>query len=74
MTIPLARTRDILQYLGEHRREGQVICGFSMETEKMLENSLAKLEKKNVDITFFATKLHSIRINNYVMQKLRSKL
>jgi phosphopantothenoylcysteine decarboxylase/phosphopantothenate--cysteine ligase len=50
MSIPLKRTTDILKYLGEHRREGQVICGFSMETQDMLENSRAKLHKKNVDM------------------------
>ena len=50
MSIPLKRTQDILKYLGEHRREDQVICGFSMETENMLENSQAKLSKKNVDM------------------------
>jgi len=50
LSIPLKRTQDILKYLGEHRRENQVICGFSMETENMLENSRAKLEKKNVDM------------------------
>ncbi|MCD8098479.1 MAG: bifunctional phosphopantothenoylcysteine decarboxylase/phosphopantothenate--cysteine ligase CoaBC [Lachnospiraceae bacterium] len=50
MSIPLKRTSDILQYLGEHRREGQRLCGFSMETEHMLENSRAKLEKKHVDL------------------------
>ena len=50
LSIPLKRTQDILQYLGAHRREGQVICGFSMETENMLENSRAKLIKKNVDM------------------------
>ena len=50
LSIPLKRTTDILKYLGEHRREGQVICGFSMETRDMLENSRAKLEKKNVDM------------------------
>ena len=50
MAIPLKRTQDILKYLGENRREGQVICGFSMETENMLENSRAKLLKKNVDM------------------------
>ncbi len=50
MAIPLKRTTDILKYLGEHRREGQVICGFSMETQDMLENSQAKLLKKNVDM------------------------
>ena len=50
LSIPLERTTDILKYLGEHRRPGQVICGFSMETENMLENSRAKLTKKNVDM------------------------
>ena len=50
LSIPLKRTQDILKYLGEHRRAGQVICGFSMETENMVENSRQKLEKKNVDM------------------------
>ena len=50
MSIPLERTQDILKYLGENRREGQVICGFSMETRDLIENSRAKLEKKNVDM------------------------
>ena len=50
LSIPLKRTQDILKYLGEHRREGQVICGFSMETRDMVANSRAKLEKKNVDM------------------------
>lgn len=50
LSIPLRRTRDILKYLGEHRRAGQVICGFSMETRDMVENSRAKLEKKRVDM------------------------
>ena len=50
MAIPLQRTQDILKYLGEHRRADQVICGFSMETQNMLENSRAKLERKNVDM------------------------
>ncbi len=50
MSIPLERTDDILSYLGEHKREGQFICGFSMETENMLENSRKKLEKKKVDM------------------------
>ena len=50
MSIPLQRTQDILKYLGEHKRQGQVICGFSMETQNMLENSQAKLAKKNVDM------------------------
>lgn len=50
LTVALERTEDILAYLGGHRREGQFICGFSMETEHMLENSRAKLEKKNIDM------------------------
>lgn len=50
MVIPLERTKDILKYLGEHKREGQFLCGFSMETENMVENSRAKLEKKNLDM------------------------
>ena len=50
MSIPLKRTQDILAFLGEHRKEGQFLCGFSMETENMLENSKAKLEKKKVDM------------------------
>ncbi len=50
LSIPLRRTRDILQYLGDHRRKGQILCGFSMETERMVENSLAKLAKKHVDM------------------------
>lgn len=49
-SIPLKRTEDILKYLGEHRRENQFLCGFSMETENMLENSKAKLIKKNIDM------------------------
>lgn len=50
LSIPLKRTQDILQHLGDHRQPGQVICGFSMETRDMLENSTAKLEKKHVDM------------------------
>ncbi len=50
MSIELCRTQDILKYMGEHRREGQFYCGFSMETENMLENSRAKLTKKNIDM------------------------
>ena len=50
LSIPLKRTQDILKYLGENRIPGQVICGFSMETQNMLENSRAKLMKKNVDM------------------------
>lgn len=48
--IDLTRTQDILGYLGEHKREGQVLVGFSMETENLLENSRAKLDKKNADL------------------------
>lgn len=50
LAIPLKRTQDILKYLGEHRTPGQIICGFSMETRNMLENSREKLGKKNVDM------------------------
>ena len=50
MAIELERTDDILKWLGEHRRPGQFLCGFSMETEHMLENSRKKMEKKNLDM------------------------
>lgn len=50
LSIPLKRTVDILSWLGGHRRPGQVICGFSMETRDMVANSQAKLEKKKVDM------------------------
>lgn len=50
MSIALERTDDILGWLGSHRREGQILCGFSMETQNMLENSAAKLEKKHADM------------------------
>lgn len=50
MRIELERTKDILKTLGENRRENQFICGFSMETENMVENSREKLYKKNVDM------------------------
>ncbi|MCI8268431.1 MAG: bifunctional phosphopantothenoylcysteine decarboxylase/phosphopantothenate--cysteine ligase CoaBC [Lachnospiraceae bacterium] len=50
MSIALERTDDILAWLGAHRREDQFLCGFSMETENVLENSRAKLEKKKVDM------------------------
>ncbi len=50
MSIELDRTQDILKYLGEHRREGQFYCGFSMETQNMLDNSRVKLDKKNIDM------------------------
>lgn len=48
--IPLKRTQDILGYLGEHHRKDQILCGFSMETENMLENSHKKLQKKHLDM------------------------
>ena len=50
VSIELERTDDILKYLGLHKRTGQFLCGFSMETEHMLENSRAKLEKKHLDM------------------------
>ncbi|MBP3243087.1 MAG: bifunctional phosphopantothenoylcysteine decarboxylase/phosphopantothenate--cysteine ligase CoaBC [Ruminococcus sp.] len=50
MSIQLKRTTDILKYLGEHRREGQVICGFSMETDNVIENSAKKLVSKKCDM------------------------
>lgn len=50
INIPLKRTNDILKYLGENRKENQFLCGFSMETENMLENSRKKLEKKKIDL------------------------
>lgn len=50
LTLTLGRTKDILAWLGEHKQEHQKICGFSMETEHMLENSRAKLEKKHADL------------------------
>ena len=50
MNLEMERTDDILAWLGNHRQPGQVLCGFSMETENMLENSQTKLEKKHVDM------------------------
>lgn len=50
LTVLLERTEDILAWLGANRREGQILCGFSMETEHLLENSRAKLEKKKIDM------------------------
>ena len=50
LSIQLRRTTDILGYIGQNRRPDQVICGFSMETENMLENSRKKLAKKNCDM------------------------
>ena len=48
LAIPMERTDDILKFLGEHKKEHQFLCGFSMETENMLENSRKKLEKKHL--------------------------
>lgn len=50
MSIELERTKDILKHLGENKKEGQFICGFSMETDNVIENSRAKLVKKNCDM------------------------
>ena len=50
MNIALERTDDILAYLGKNKKEGQILCGFSMETKDMLENSKVKLKKKNLDV------------------------
>ena len=50
MSIELERTDDILKYLGEHKPTGQFLCGFSMETQNVIENSRAKLVKKNLDM------------------------
>ena len=50
MSIELERTDDILKFLGEHKRDGQFLCGFSMETQNVIGNSRAKLTKKNLDM------------------------
>ncbi len=50
LSIPLERTQDILGWVGGHRHEGLYVCGFSMETENMLENSREKLQKKHLDM------------------------
>ena len=50
MILELEKTDDILEYLGTHKKKGQFLCGFSMETENMLENSRKKLDKKNLDM------------------------
>lgn len=57
LSLPMRRTTDILAYLGEHRKPGQFICGFSMETENLVENSKKKLQKKNADL-IVANNLH----------------
>ena len=50
LSIELERTDDILKYLGDHKKPGQFLCGFSMETQNMISNSRAKLERKNLDM------------------------
>ena len=50
LTLPLARTQDILGWVGAHKPDGLFVCGFSMETENLLENSTAKLHRKNLDM------------------------
>ena len=50
MSIALERTDDILKYLGEHKPDGQFLCGFSMETQNMIGNSRVKLTRKNLDM------------------------
>ena len=50
LSVALERTEDILAWLGAHRRPGLFLCGFSMETEHLLENSRQKLIKKNIDM------------------------
>ncbi len=50
LSLPLARTQDILSWLGQRKKEGQFLCGFSMETQDLLENSRKKLEKKQLDM------------------------
>lgn len=50
LTLPLARTQDILAWVGAHKPEKLFVCGFSMETENLLENSAAKLQRKNMDM------------------------
>lgn len=50
LVLQMSRTKDILAYLGSHKRSNQVLCGFSMETKDLLENSRAKLDKKGADM------------------------
>lgn len=50
LTLEMEKTDDILKYLGEHKKQGQFLCGFSMETQNMVENSREKLKKKNLDM------------------------
>lgn len=50
LSLELTRTKDILQYLGEHKKRGQILCGFAMETENLIANARAKLTRKNLDM------------------------
>ena len=50
LSLALERTEDTLQYLGDHKRPGQLLCGFAMETSRMEERARQKLEKKNLDL------------------------
>ena len=50
MSLELEKTDDILLYLGQNKKDGQFLCGFSMETQNLVENSRKKLEKKNLDM------------------------
>ena len=50
MSIALERTQDILAYLGAHKKDKQVLCGFAMETEQMVEHAKEKLKRKNLDL------------------------
>ena len=50
LSIKLKRTDDILMYLGENKKQNQVLCGFAMETQNLIDNAKAKLVKKNADI------------------------
>ena len=50
LSIPMERTDDILGWVAQNRHEGLFVCGFSMETQNMLENSANKLKKKNLDM------------------------
>ena len=50
LSLSLARTEDTLQYLGEHKPEGQILCGFAMETSDLENKARAKLKKKNLDM------------------------
>ena len=86
LSIALKRTKDILKYLGENKKEGQFLCGFSMETDNMLKNSKAKLSKKNADMIVannlkdagsgFKTDTNAVKLitnNGHKLLELKSK-